>query len=289
MKRIAFITSLENAAITDDDQILAKYLGELSVACEGTAWDADTIDWTVFDLLLIRSCWNYHIAPDKFVAWINLLKMNFKVIINPPHLILWNMNKFYLRELAIKGVFIPDTVWLSERDFTKENLSTMMKAKNWKKAILKPCISASSFHTNLINENSLDGEVDNLALKFITGGMMLQEFMDEIIQTGELSLMFFDGAFSHAVIKTATPGEFRVQHQFGGKSAPIEVSKEIVRAGERILEALPTAPLYARVDGIMIRNTFTLMELELIEPVLFFRHAPPDSLKKMAARIYRIL
>jgi hypothetical protein len=281
MKTIAFVTSSEVPEISEDDKILARQLDNNLVMCRPTAWDDGQIDWDVFDLVLVRSCWNYHMAPVEFVAWIERFR-NSHALCNSAELILWNMNKYYLKELEQKGVRIPETVWIPEGDLNLDTLDTILFENKWNKAVLKPCVSASSFHTNVI-ERGLLKQKDELSLKFIAGGMMVQRFVESILHNGELSLMYFAGQFSHAVIKTARPGDFRVQHQFGGKSEPIEVSKEIVRAGEEILSNLTTVPLYARVDGVMINNTFTLMELELIEPVLFFKHAPPDSIKRLAA------
>jgi glutathione synthase/RimK-type ligase-like ATP-grasp enzyme len=274
MKKIAFVTSSEYPKIAEDDRILVAELETYGIRCIAAAWDDSKIDWTLFDLVFIRSCWNYHRAPEKFIQWIGTFQDGTVRMLNPPDLILWNLNKHYLKELQKKGISIPDTVWISGHDFIADKLHDILLRKNWSRAVLKPCVSASSFRTNVINLSMIKEKENGLFRDFVKGGMMLQEFIDTIPQEGEYSLVFFNGQFSHAVIKTAKPGDFRVQHEFGGNSASVKVTEEMVQSAEQIIAKLPATPLYARVDGAMVDQTFILMELELIEPVLFFKHSP---------------
>jgi hypothetical protein len=282
MKKIAFVTSSEYLEIAEDDRILAAELETYGIRCIGAAWDDSKINWTLFDLVLIRSCWNYHRAPEKFLQWIDTFRNGTVRMLNPPDLISWNLNKHYLKDLQIKGISIPDTVWLSKTDFTADKLHAILLRKNWSRAVLKPCVSASSFRTNVINPSTIKEDKNGLFRDFAEGGMMLQEFIETIPQEGEFSLVFFNGQFSHAVIKTAKPGDFRVQHEFGGQSKSIVPTRNVIQSGERIISMLPTIPLYTRVDGVMADNTFILMEVELIEPVLFFTHAP-SAVSNLAA------
>ena len=98
---------------------------------------------------------------------------------------------------------------------------------------------------------------------------MVQQFVPEILRAGEWSLVFIGGKYSHSVIKRPAPGDFRVQREFGGDAVSAEPAASTVAAGECLLDALPERPLYARVDGIECDGRFVLMEVELIEPVLF--------------------
>jgi len=108
-------------------------------------------------------------------------------------------------------------------------------------------------------------------------GVMVQKFMDSVVSEGEWSLMFFGGKFSHAVLKTAKRGDFRVQNDFGGESRIADPPVHVLESAIRILQAAGGA-LYARVDGVIDRvpapNAFRLMELELIEPMLFLTSHP---------------
>lgn len=281
MKTIAFVTSSDFPGIAEDDQLLVRQL-ERYASCIGAAWDDPAIDWSTFDATLIRSCWNYHKAPQQFISWINRIK-NASVLANSARLVLWNMNKRYLRELQGKGIPVPATVWLSNNALTMDALLDIMVENNWRRAVLKPSVSASSFQTSVIDIGRIERTV--LSQEISASDMMLQEFLTPILDQGELSLIFLSGQFSHAVIKKAKPGDFRVQHQFGGSSEKVDVSQRIISDCERILEALPEVPLYARVDGVVVNGIFTLMELELIEPVLFLCYASADAVKKMATNL----
>jgi glutathione synthase/RimK-type ligase-like ATP-grasp enzyme len=120
------------------------------------------------------------------------------------------------------------------------------------------------------------------------GDVLVQPFLDEVPASGEHSLIYIDGEFSHAAIKRAAASEFRVQTEHGGTVTPLAVESWLVDAGMRVLKALSAPPLYARVDGVVRGNEFLLMELELIEPNLFF-DLRPDSALAFASAVSRSL
>src|SRR5207237_7202672 len=104
------------------------------------------------------------------------------------------------------------------------------------------------------------------------GDVLVQPLVNEVLSDGEWSLMFIEGAFSHAVLKRPTPGDFRVQYEFGGVSLDAQPPREIVAQAEAILETLRQPWLYARVDGCDVDSRLMLMELERIEPSLLLDH-----------------
>jgi hypothetical protein len=105
------------------------------------------------------------------------------------------------------------------------------------------------------------------------GDVLVQQFMTEVQDEGEWSLIFFDKKFSHAVLKRARVNDFRVQDNFGGTYAVLDPPQLALDQAHQILTLIPELLLYARVDGIISQNKFLLMELELIEPVLFLRES----------------
>jgi hypothetical protein len=276
-RKIAFVTSSSTPGITQDDQLLSAELEKLGLDCISAPWDEGGIDWNEFDMILFRSCWNYHLKPKKFNEWIRSLPEGKTV--NSTSLIAWNLNKKYLKDLERSGVFLPETEFLERDTFYPQQLSDILLKRNWSKAVLKPCISASSFKTEVVtNENAL--QVGQQLVDTLTSdGMILQRFQDEVVSKGELSIIFFNGHFSHALIKRAKPNEFRVQKEFGGTHALISPPTELIEQARHILTHLPEVPSYARVDGIDVGGTFVLMELELIEPVLFFASANASATK----------
>ena len=102
----------------------------------------------------------------------------------------------------------------------------------------------------------------------------MQPFLDEIARTGEWSLLFFGGAFSHAVLKQPATGDFRVQMQYGGTDRALDPPPQMLRAADASRRAADAEPLYARIDGVERDGQFELMEVEVIEPYLFLPGSP---------------
>jgi glutathione synthase/RimK-type ligase-like ATP-grasp enzyme len=153
---------------------------------------------------------------------------------------------------------------------------------------VKPAVSASAYETHALSL-PLGGE-DRAAIERVVshGAALVQPFIDEVTTDGELSLIFFDGVFSHAAIKRTGSGDFRVQSEHGGTVAPIDVAPAIVDEAVRSLKKLDEPPLYARVDGVGDDRSFRLMELELIEPNVFLA-AARGSADRFARAIARRL
>ena len=262
--RIAFVISLKHPGITQDDVFLVEALAKHRWDCVAVAWDSPSVDWNSFDRILLRSPWNYHLLPHEFSRWIASVPQ--ERLVNPPELVLWNMDKRYLKRLRDHGVRMPATIWLDEIGETipGEDLFTRSGF-----AIVKPSISASSFQTSKITRRDLKSVMEHSSQRVGEGGMMVQEYIEEVLN-GEISMMYFGNTFSHAVLKEPKPGDFRVQAEFGGTVKPIQVSPQLIEQGLRILSLLPCSSLYARIDGVECNGDFVLMEVELIEPVLFF-------------------
>ncbi len=104
--------------------------------------------------------------------------------------------------------------------------------------------------------------------------MLVQPFLPEIMHGGELSMLFFDGVYSHAVRKRPKPGDYRVQFQYGGTTESIEVEPSLVAQARACALAAPSLPVYARVDGVVRDGAFLLMELEIFEPLMFLAQHP---------------
>lgn len=276
MKKIAIVTSKEHSVITSDDMILVNILKTSGILCVPAPWDTPETDWKTFDLVLVRSCWNYHRHIESFTAWLNILEQSSVPVFNSVDTIKWNLNKKYLRELELKGIPIPETRWLDANQLSNRDLHELLNKNNWGKAVVKPCISASAFQTMIVTTQTISDSSVDYSLTF-NGGIMIQKFIEEIPAEGEISLIYFNGKFSHAVLKKAVSGEFRVQSEFGGSSEEIIPSQNMLNTSEAILSAIDKSILYARIDGVVIENQFTLMELELIEPVLFFEISPSGA------------
>jgi hypothetical protein len=187
----------------------------------------------------------------------------------------WNANKTYLRELAGRGVAVIPTFWPEVRFKLRDKMMEL----GWSKAVIKPRVSATAHQTMLVSVE--DAHRAQPLLEELTDrvGGLVQQFVDSVQTRGEWSLMFFAGAFSHAVIKTPKAGDFRVQHDFGGLEENAAPPDFVLQAARRVISSVEGVPLYARVDGVECEGQFLLMELELIEPALFLGTSPtaPDG------------
>jgi glutathione synthase/RimK-type ligase-like ATP-grasp enzyme len=269
--KIALATSSKFRDLTNDDRLLLAPLSAHGLHAEPAIWDDPQFDWSTCAAVVIRSCWDYHLQPEKFLRWIAHLDSTNIPVFNPAPLIRWNANKSYLCDLEAEGVPIVPTYW--GEDHTPILLQDKLSELGWNQAVVKPRISATAYRTQLVTRDTADSAQPLFDELRRTSGVMVQKFMESISTEGEWSLIFFGGTFSHAILKKPQPGDFRVQNDFGGSSQLADPAPYVLASATRALQAVhPT--LYARIDGVVEGGQFLLMELELIEPMLFLADHP---------------
>jgi glutathione synthase/RimK-type ligase-like ATP-grasp enzyme len=284
MNRIALVTSAGIPDLTADDQRLARALVARGHHAAPVIWNNPAADWSDFDAAVIRSTWDYHLQPLAFDAWIERVEAAGVRLINPGSVARWNIDKTYLSQLEARGVPVVPTRWLEPGELT--SLEDLRAATGWPDIVFKPTVSATAWQLWRAGPG-VDDVPAPVRQALDTVRFMAQPFMRGIAD-GEWSLVFFDGRFSHAVVKTPRDGEFRVQEEYGGRATPAVPDKALVAAAARVLAAAPGPTVYARVDGLAASGQFTLLELELLEPSLYLgTHEPaPD---RFAAAILRSL
>jgi glutathione synthase/RimK-type ligase-like ATP-grasp enzyme len=236
--------------------------------------------------VVVRSTWDYHLRPSEFLGWVSRLESHRTTLFNPPATLRWNHDKRYLRELEEAGVHIVPTAWILPGD--PRTLRTVLADRGWARAVVKPAISASAYETFVVNGDTVDAEEVAWRRVLARGTVLVQPFLGEVAEDGEWSLCFFAGGFSHAVRKRPREGEFRSQAEFGGELVVAHPPEAAVDAAYALLETAGQEWLYARVDGVLIRDEFALMELEFIEPMLFLElvsDAPTRFAQAITARI----
>jgi hypothetical protein len=266
---IALVTCARLPQLTEDDRLLAAALQEGGAEARAVVWADPTVDWTSFDAIVVRSTWDYHLRIDEFLAWLDQLEACDARVWNPVPLLRWNADKSYLRELDVPRV---PTAFVHRGG----DVRAAMREHGWHCAVVKPNVSATAFETFIIDAEQ--------PCQLATRDVLVQPFIDEVVRDGEWSLLFFGGVYSHAVLKRARAGDFRVQNDFGGTAEVRDPGAAIVESAARALAAAPPT-LYARVDGVVIAGVFTLMELELIEPVLFLREHP-EAAARLARQVF---
>ena len=207
-------------------------------------------------------------------------------LFNPWPLVRWNLDKRYLVELAERGAPVVPTVLVESGE--RLDLAALLAARGWRRAIVKPVVSADSWETHAVDVDSLPPMQERFDRLLGERAMLVQPFLAAVESHGERSLVFLDGALSHAIRKNA------LTH--GGRWAglpegvPVEIAPDERAAAERILAlACPEPPLYARVD--LVRDEAgepRLLELELVEPTLFFTTCPGSAERYVAALLRRL-
>ncbi len=269
--RVALATYEKAPRLAPDDRGLIAALDRVGITAEPAVWSRDR-EWELFDAVVVRSCWDYHRRPGEFLLWIQRLADHGIRTLNSSSLISWNADKRYLLELSGAGVTTVPTVVISQG--TPDDVAAACRERDWTRFVVKPVVSASGYETHALTL-PLDAEARrDVARATALGDVLVQPFVDEIARDGEYSFIFIDGEFSHAAIKRAADGEFRVQTEYGGSVESIEPPLDFTEQAARALTVLPERPLYARVDGAARGATFLLTELELIEPNLFLENAP---------------
>lgn len=271
MKQLAFVTHAGQPGIAPDDALVAKALRQRQIMVTPAVWNDATINWTSFDGVVIRSCWDYHRYAGAFRLWLSHLAEESVRVYNPVAQLAWNMDKGYLREFASVGIAIPPTLWLTGTD--SPSLQAVVEQTNWSAIVMKPAVSGGAYQTYAFDRADVaQFEPISQALRQQTT-VLIQPLLPQVLADGEWSLLFFNGCYSHAVLKRAAPAEFRVQTQWGGTVQAGTPPANFIAQAKAVLAQVTPVPLYARVDGVGINGQFVLMELELIEPVLFLSHS----------------
>ena len=284
--RLAFATCRRLPELAADDRLAAEALRRRGAVVDPLLWDAPHVDGAGFDAVIVRSVWDYHLRPVEFLGWVETLERTRTLLLNPPAVLRWNHHKSYLRDLAARGVATVPTVWL-ERG-AEADLGGLLADRGWAEAVVKPAISASAHETWLTSRSRFGTDEGRLRGLLLAGDALVQPMVPEVRSRGEWSLIFLGGEFSHAMLKRPRDGDFRVQEELGGRAWREEPSAALLEQARQVLAAAPAPCLYARVDGVERDGRLVLMELELIEPVLYFG-AAPGAADRFAAACLRLL
>jgi len=249
-------------------------------------WNDPSANWKEFDGVVIRSCWDYHLKPNDFSRWLQQMEQELVRMWNPVPVLRDNMRKTYLKALQENGFTTVPTVFLEPGSHMK--IAELLQQQGWPSAVVKPDISASSFRTRVVSQENAATEETFFQELLRASGVMVQPFLEEVAALGEWSFIFIDGEFSHAALKRPKAGDFRVQDDFGGSQTLTTPSNSLLHAATRFAETIPKPWLYARVDGVELNGTFTLMELELIEPSLFLSLEPQSAERFARAALRKI-
>ncbi len=290
MRRCAFLTMADRSGYVIDDELAVAPLAALGWRVETVPWDRPGVEWHRYEVVVVRSCWDYHRRPQDFLAVLEAIVAAGARLENDLELMRWNLSKTYLRDLEKRGVPTVPTRWLSR--LRVGDLDALLVDPAGEEIVVKPVVGASAEGAFRLDEGSLRERRREVESYFADRPLMAQPLARFVLDEGEYSLFYFDGAPSHAVLKTPRPADFRSQEEHGAAVRVIQPTRELLVVGAATLEALGAAPLYARVDLVRANagDGFWLMELEVIEPALYLRMdaaAPERFARALDARAGR--
>lgn len=294
MPRIALVTVDAARALDEDLAPLQHALAEFGAEVATPSWDDDAVDWSRFDVAVLRSTWDYTQRLPEFLAWIERAATR-TTLLNPPDVVHWNTDKHYLRDLAQRGVAtVPSAFVEPQQDAARALDAFLATHAGHGEFVVKPCVGAGSRdaqrHARADRAHALAHVQRLLAAR---RSVLLQPYLDRVDAHGETALVFVDGEFSHAIRKgpLLRRGEDPTRALFAAEHITPRVPQadELALAAQT-LAAMPfdAALLYARVDLIHAADgSPRVLELELTEPSLFFDHAPGSAAHFAAAACAR--
>jgi glutathione synthase/RimK-type ligase-like ATP-grasp enzyme len=291
--RIALVTARAARDLDEDLPPLFAALRGLGAEVAIADWDDAAIDWSRFDLSLLRSTWDYTERLPGFLAWAERTAAC-TTLLNPLDVLRWNVDKHYLADLERSGVAIVPSTFVEPGQDARIALDTFLGQPDNDLAefVIKPCIGAGSRDAQRHGRAGRNAALAHLKRLLDAGrSALLQPYLERVDEHGETALIFFDGRYSHAIRKgpLLRRGDGPTEALFAAEEITARVpAAEEHAIAESALAAIPfTQPLlYARVDLIHDgAGAPRLLELELAEPSLFFAHAP-GSVERFAQAVY---
>jgi glutathione synthase/RimK-type ligase-like ATP-grasp enzyme len=277
--RVALATCERFPDLDAEDRLLLPALERLDITAVPAVWSDPDVDWSSFDMVVLRGTWDYSTRHDEFLAWARMVA-DTTVLLNPVDVVAWNTDKHYLQEIAAAGMAVVPTTFVEPGD----DVSDWRPPEHCAEFVIKPAVSAGSQDTcRYLNALSLAAPREHLRRLLESGkSVMIQPYLEAVDSVGETAVVFLGGEYSHAIRKgpllvrdiegDRVEGLF-VQEQIDAREVS---STELVEA-RSIVECIPGGfdrLLYARVD--LIPDEFgvpRLLELELCEPSLFLSHS----------------
>jgi len=282
--RCAFLTLSERGDFVIDDELAVAPARQLGLEVEEIAWDDPGRNWDDYELVVVRSTWDYMERPAEFLEVLERIDASDARLENSLELMRWNLDKGYLRELAAAGVPTIPTLW---RDGLEPGgLAELFDELGAEALVVKQVVGAGAIGSWRVERGELERLAPEIAAHYADRALMAQPFVPSVLREGEFSIIYIDGEASHALSKTPKPGDYRSQEEYGSELRSVEVEGVLRQAADEVLARLPETPLYARVDFLRVEGDLALIELELVEPALYLRMdaGAPERFARALAR-----
>lgn len=272
--RIAIATNANNPNLDGGEKLLPDAFRVEGYKVDVIVWDDPTIDWSQYQTVIIRACWGYHQKIQEFLAWLQILDDMQVNVQNSTDIIRWNIHKKYLLDLVDRGVQIPRTVLVKQGDAS--SLKSIISALEDDEFVIKPCYGAAAF--GIIHSSKQPTTEEESAFNTLLqhSDVLIQTYIPDV-KKGEISAIFIGNIFSHAVLKIPKTGDFRSNYEFGGTEKKHQLSQQEISNLSTMYQKCQVDALYARLDVVKYKDSFTVIELELIEPYLFFEYGESSA------------
>jgi glutathione synthase/RimK-type ligase-like ATP-grasp enzyme len=282
---IVLATCGEWPDLSVSDAELARELTDRGHRVTARPWNtAPLSEFTSADMVVLRSNWDYHHDLARFDQWLGEVDDSPAVLHNPAHLVRAYLNKSSLVDLSDAGFVTPRT--LATPEFDADAAVDWADRHGFDRVVIKPSVGASGFGVELVACHDLAAAAERWRQDPDRRPLLIQEFMPQV-QGGEHALVFFGGRFSHALLRTAADGDFRVNGAYGGSMSLLKnPSQALIEFGHKVEAALPGPATYVRIDVVGDESGFAIMEVEVNEPALGL-HLAPGSAARFADALIR--
>ncbi len=280
---IAFVTASDMPKPDEETHLIVAAVEDKGLRADIIPWDS-SVDWAKIPLVAIRTTWDYFKRLPEFLAWARQVDEVTRLV-NPFTVIEWNSHKRYLLELTQRGVPIVPTILLEHGNAIEA--ASVIENSDWLELVIKPAVSIGAIGALRAKSKNI-APVRHLENLLAEGDVLVQPFVPDVSISGEVSMIYFGGEFSHAIRKRPKSGEYRVQDHHGGTVHPHVPTIEEQDTASAALSVTPKATMYARVDLVSLDNKPVVMELELIEPALFLSSSPSGT-QKFAEKLCSVI
>lgn len=285
--RIALASAIAAYSRDDDLPPLLRASHQLGLRAEALAWDDPTVEWSRFDAVLLRSTWDYTQRLPEFLAWCERID-RCSLLLNPLPTVRWNIDKHYLGELADAGVAVIETHYIEPAGGSIQ-AAALDPLGNADEFVIKPCIGAGSRDAQRFARSQIDVALAHANRLLARGeSVMLQPYLGKVDEQGETALIYLGGKYSHAIRKgpLLKPSAVASDDLFLAEDIQPRIASDAEHAvADAVLKALPQSALYARVDLLPSAEGPRLLELELVEPSLFFDHSE-DAAERLVRLVF---
>ncbi len=276
---VALAASPQYPDLFEEGPLMLGALEGAGMDARTAVWSDPAVDWSAFDLVVANGAWDHIHRAAEFLAWVDGVAAAGVPVVNPAAMLRWNLDKRYLRDLEASGVPTVPTRWVDPGAEPRDPSALALPVGE---IVVKPSVSGGGYRTARYERHEHEAARAHIAELVGSGRtVMIQPYQPAVDAGGEAGLVFLGGTYSHSIHKDpmirrgvgATDSLIANQVVTGATAtaAQLAVGRQAVAAAERLLG--PTA--YARADLVERADGQTaVLELELLDPVLFFVHAP---------------